>query len=357
MLLAIRADGSSEIGYGHLMRTSALARKFLEHGHSVTYLTRTHTEASKVCPSDANVHQLGDDDISDTLAWSKKHEPEILLTDSYDIDTRYQRRLHDVVPTLATITDDTRFALCCDVNINGNAHAPELDYNWIGEKPEMLLGTDYLLMREEFHELADKTPPWHDPPERALITFGGSDMNNSTPDAVRAFDDFNLEVDVIIGPGFQNENEIQDAKTETDADFNLLRNPDDLPQRMFEADFAVSATGSTTYELLATGTPVVGVPQTYNQIPISKTLSSHDVLLPTIGLSKDFFIGTGSSSAVRMINFDKEELISKLSDDISEMVTNTYLRCQLRNNGMSMVDCRGSERIYHRVTATYHEQK
>jgi lipid A disaccharide synthetase len=156
---------------------------------------------------------------------------------------------------------------------------------------------------------------------------------------------------VIIGPGFENEDEIRDAATETDANFNLLRDPDDLPRRMFEADFAVSATGSTVYELLATGTPVVGVPQTDNQTPISKTLSSRDaILLPHVDVNVNFPTEAGSSSSVRLISFDKGELISELTEAISEMVNNEDLRCQLRNNGMSMVDCRGPERVYDRVT-------
>jgi hypothetical protein len=160
-----------------------------------------------------------------------------------------------------------------------------------------------------------------------------------------------LEVDVIIGPGFENEDEIRDAATETDANFNLLRDPEDLPRRMFEADFAVSATGSTVYELLATGTPVVGVPQTDNQTPISKTLSSRDaILLPHVGVNVDFPTEAGSSSSVRLISFDRGELIPELTEAISEMVNNEDLRCQLRNNGMSMVDCRGPERVYDRVT-------
>jgi spore coat polysaccharide biosynthesis predicted glycosyltransferase SpsG len=207
------------------------------------------------------------------------------------------------------------------VNINGNAHAPDLDYNWIGEKPEMFLGTDYLLMREEFRELADKTPPWHDPAERALITFGGSDVNNATPDAVRAFNGFDLYVDVIIGPGFKNENNIRDRVNETNANFNLLRDPDDLPQRMFETDLAVSATGSTIYELLATGTPVIGIPQAENQRLIAE----------------------GLGNAILRNN------TTKVTNEIANLIEDTDMRRRLYKEGQHLVDGLGARRVYKKL--------
>jgi spore coat polysaccharide biosynthesis predicted glycosyltransferase SpsG len=172
-------------------------------------------------------------------------------------------------------------------------------------------------MREEFRELAEETPPWRDPPERALVTFGGSDVNNSTPDAVRAFDGFDLEIDVIIGPGFENENEIEEAATTTDAEFNLLRDPNDLPQRMFDADFAVSATGSTVYELLAMGTPTVGIPQSDNQTPVADSLG--DTILRLEGGS--------------------------IRGCISRLVQDATLRRKMRKKGRELVDARGTQRV------------
>jgi len=320
--LAIRADGSPEIGYGHLVRTGALTQRFLENGHRVTYLTRTPSGVSDVCPNEVGIYRLGEDEIEDALAWLDENEPETLLTDSYNVDTEYQRKMRESVTTLATVTDDTRFTLCCDVNINGNVYTPELNYDWIDEKPEMLLGTDYLLMREEFQRLADETPPWRDPPEKALVTFGGSDINDMTPDAVRAFDGFDLEVDVIIGPGFENEDEIEDAAAATDAEFNLVRDPDDLPRRMFEADFAVSATGSSIYELLATGTPVIGIPQAENQ------------RLITDGLGNTIL----------------ESSVAEINNHISELVENPDERRRLREEGRQLVDAQGAKRVYKKLS-------
>lgn len=39
-IIAIRADGNSEIGFGHLMRTQALARQLEKRGAKVIFLSR-----------------------------------------------------------------------------------------------------------------------------------------------------------------------------------------------------------------------------------------------------------------------------------------------------------------------------
>jgi len=347
--LAIRADGSSGIGYGHLVRTGVLAQKFLKHNHQVTYLTRTPSTVSDVCPNEIDIYQIEEEEIKDTLRWLERVAPDVLLTDSYNVDTEYQKRLVDSASLLATITDDTRFTLCSDMNINGNVHAPELDYEWVEEKPDMLLGTDYLLMREEFQQLADKTPPWRDSPDRALITFGGSDMNNATPDIIHAFDGFGVVVDVIIGPGFTNQDKIQKAARRTDAEFNLLEDPDNLPQLMFNSDFAVSAGGSTVYELLLTGTPVVGIPQSNNQVPIIERLSSKGAILP-VGVDASTSTNSGDSAEkIQLLDVHASNITEQSKTAIKRMVSDTQSRREFRDYGMSLVDGKGVDRIYHQM--------
>jgi len=319
MRFVMIADGSPDIGYGHLMRTSSLAREALRHGDGVTYLTRTPDEAVDTLPPEISV--VGVETYGEAVEWIQGNDVGAVVTDSYDVDTGLQERLSDVAPVLAVVTDDTRYTLCCDVAINGNAYAPELGYDWIGDEPEWLFGTDHLLMREEFRKLANETPPWRDQPERALVTFGGSDVNNVTPDVVRAFDGFDLSADVIIGPGFENEDEIETAARETGADFSLLRDPDGLPRRMFDADLAVSATGSTVYELLATGTPVIGTPQSDNQVPVADALDGN------------------------ILRSDTDRVRSRLT----ELLENDFLRRNLRENGRRLVDGKGASRVYSAV--------
>jgi spore coat polysaccharide biosynthesis predicted glycosyltransferase SpsG len=157
--------------------------------------------------------------------------------------------------------------------------------------------------------------------------MGGSDIRGTTPTIVRAFDGLGLEVDVIIGPGFDNGDAIERAVRETDANFDVVEDPNDLPERMFEADFAVSATGTTIYELLALGTPTIGLPQADNQEPIAKELAEREAIETA----------DGSTS-------------SKVHATIEMLSTSPKRRRELRDRGTSLLDASGAERVYDVLT-------
>lgn len=335
--VAIRADGGPEIGYGHLVRTGALAREFLQHGHAVTYVTDTPEPARSVVPSRAEVVGLdstvapggSDRNALDSLArWIREHRPDILVTDSYRTDTDAQRRLREHGLLFCLVTDDGG-TVCADVVVNGNLYAPELDYEWTHPKPVWCLGAQYLLLREEFAARSLDEIPWRDPPEHALVMMGGSDVQNTTPAVIRAFDtiDADLTVDVVVGPGFENEPAIETAARATDtAAVRIHREPENLAQLMQRADVAVSALGSTTYELLATATPTVGLVQADNQQPIGAALRQCDAALVLDSVTTD--------------------IESAVGDALQCLVRNSTRRRNLRERARTLVDGKGTRRVY-----------
>ncbi|WP_050033585.1 PseG/SpsG family protein [Halorubrum halophilum] len=285
MYVVIRADGGPEIGYGHLVRTGALASELLDRGHQVTYATTKPEHVREVCPAGV-----------DTLTIPSREDPEqvrefirdhagVTVVDSYLADGTYQKRLGEVSP-LVVIADDTRHRIAADVLVNGNLYAPDLEYDVIDAEPTWCLGPEYLLLRQAIAEYASMDPPWRDPPTRAIVTMGGSDIVGLTPTVIRAFDGFDLRVDAVVGPGFSTEQEMEigDTADDVSADVHVVRDPDDLPKRMYQADFAVTTASTTTYELLALGTPIVSVPVIDNQELIAEALRQQNL---AIVLSRD----------------------------------------------------------------------
>jgi spore coat polysaccharide biosynthesis predicted glycosyltransferase SpsG len=155
--------------------------------------------------------------------------------------------------------------------------------------------------------------------------MGGSDIGNLTPTAVRAFDGFDIHVDTIVGPGFSDaqEQSIRAAAKEVFAEVSVARDPSDLVDRMFQADFAVSTSSSTTYELLALGTPIISVPVADNQKPIAAALQKHDI-----------------ATVHNCIEGRK-----KLQNTIEEYITDDKRLYERRKGGEKLVDCKGAERI------------
>jgi len=327
--VVIRADGGPDIGYGHLVRTGALAEVMLERGHAVTCATTTPEVARSVHPDDVAVLPLEPGTERKRFPeWVASKEVDVVLTDSYEIETAYQHSLREAAPQLGLVLDDTRHIVNADMLVNGNVYARNLDYEYVGAEPDWCLGLNYLLIREPIRLQAQQEPPWRDSPERALVTMGGSDTQGATPRLIPAFEGTDLSVDVIIGPGFDDEIEskIHRKLNKAALDARLLHDPPNLVERMFEADIAVSATGSTSYELLALGTPTIGIPQADNQILIAEGLVERDAI---IHLSSDS--------------------IADLPDSLDELIQDDSLRKSLRQNGRALVEADGVKRVADRL--------
>lgn len=336
MHLAIRADGGKKIGYGHLIRSSALAEEMTVRDHEVTVATTTPQPAREVFPATVDINRLRTRDNLDELTdWLDMNRPDAVFTDSYPVDTEYQCAIREQAP-LAVLQDDDRHAVCADLFVNGNLYAPGLNYEFVGQEPETCLGTDYVLLRNEVRNYAADEPPWRDQPERALVTMGGSDIANLTPTVVRAFDGLDIHVDAIVGPGCSEsqERDVREAARTISAEVHVRRDPDDLAERMFQADFAVSTASSTTYELLAMGTPIVCIPVADNQELIASALRDRNaaIVLDRGGDEKAF------------------------QDAVRKYVSNAELRWKRRVYGRDLVDADGVSRITSKMLNTVRDE-
>jgi len=319
--IVIRADGGPDIGYGHIVRSNALADELRSRGHSVTYATATPSAVDEIVDEPVTVEKLPDrDDPSPFIDYLVASNPDAVYTDSYPVDTEYQRAIHDKT-RLAVWQDDARHVVCADLFANGNLYGNDLEYEFVGPKPQTLLGPDFVPLRRAVREYASEEPPWRDQPERAIVTMGGSDVAGLTPRVARAFDGSDLRVDAIVGPGVSQDCErvISEAADEVSANIVVTRDPDDLVERMFQADFAVSTASSSTYELMALGTPIISVPVANNQRLIAAALQERE-------------------AATVLERGPDEEAFHEAIDDY---VMNGELRYKRRERGRELVDGQG----------------
>lgn len=328
MYVVVRADGGPEIGYGHLVRTGALASELLDRGHGVAYATTTPDHVREVCPDGVDTVTIpSQEDPTPVQEFTRDHA-DVTVVDSYLADGTYQRQLGAGSP-LVVIADDTRHRISADVLVNGNLYASKLEYDVIGAEPTWCLGPKFLLLRQAITEYASMDPPWRETPTRAIVTMGGSDIAELTPRVIRAFGGFDIRVDAVVGPGFspEQEAEIREVVDNVSADVRVERDPEDLPKRMFQSDFAVTTASTTTYELLALGTPIINLSVVDNQRLIADALRKHDaatVLEDTAG-------------------------VDAFSDGISDYMNDRSLRRKRRNIGRDLVDGRGVDRVLRKV--------
>ena len=302
--VAFRVDGGKDIGMGHIMRSIALASdlKKDEEVKRVFYITKNNPSAvNKLKENDFEVINIdkdlsSDEEIEKVKENIKNEKVNKLVTDSYEIDQNYLIEMRKVVDKLITVHDYAPFAFPSHVVINGNAYANDLDYESYYGDTEFLLGTDYLLLREEFRNLPEIEV--RERVKNILVTVGGYDTRNLTPKIIKAlntinFDEIddkyldkeNIHIDVVIGPSFDNVDEIVEEVQNSNLEISLNFNVNKMSKLMINSDIAISSGGSTLYELAVTKTPALVILQAENQIRVAEKLEGKSIV--NLGYDKD----------------------------------------------------------------------
>lgn len=326
MHVLIRVDGGPTRGFGHLVRTSTVANRLVDRDHRVTCLTHTPDAARSVYADGIPVVELPlDGEVEATLDRIGETGADVLVSDLPDTSIEDQRRFAESDAVFVVVRDDVGGTVCCDVLLNSHIYAEPGAYDWIGDEPVWCVGGEFNIVDGEIRAVAAREPRWQHPPERALITMGGSDVRGTTPDVLRAFADFELALDVVVGPGFDDETvaAIREARRTIAPTVEIHRDPDDFGELMYRADFAVTALGLTAYELLAVGTPIVGTPQAPDQEPKAETLREEAV---AIVLSRD-------------------ATVPEITEAITTMMSDEDSRRRFQRRGRELVSVDGVDRF------------
>jgi spore coat polysaccharide biosynthesis predicted glycosyltransferase SpsG len=255
--VAFRVDAGHDIGMGHLARMSVLAEALAEQGCVCQIFTG----------ADEPIEYDGFD---------------MIILDSYWLSDGYIASLNDTNRLLVCYDDNALYTYECDVIVNANLHAKELDYRYLGNKPDMLLGGGYALLRKEFQQ-ADPIQVKENA-NRVFICFGGTDINDFSVKALAAIQDIpGVRIELVLG----GETRCDDmVKATSKNNVRIHKTPMLISEIMQECDIAVAAGGSMVYELAAMGLPSIIVTQADNQELIGEFLSRHE-LMHTVGSWND----------------------------------------------------------------------
>ncbi|MBP2033794.1 UDP-2,4-diacetamido-2,4,6-trideoxy-beta-L-altropyranose hydrolase [Clostridium algifaecis] len=314
MNIAIRAEGGSKIGMGHIMRTLVLAKE-LSLKNEVFYLCRDSIENKrgilKIQKNGFKVFSLKES-ILDVLF---NINIDVLITDSYDVDEKYFVQTKNIVKHTVYIDDVNSFDYPVNLLINQNVNAEDFDY----QQKYKLLGLKYLMIREEFRNLPEKHI--NKQVKDIMITMGGSDTVNFTKTLLKWIKNLDFKFHIVIGPSFQD---IDYFKRIHQSNIEFYFNAN-MVEIMKKCDMAVSASGSSMYELLASGVPSLSVIIADNQVSVSKKLDNMHI----------------SESLLWYNNLSKDRLIDRLN----YLCNNYNLRKERSVIGQKIVDGLGAARI------------
>lgn len=256
----ILAHGGAECGMGHVVRSLSLASAFRVKGCIVQFISKYQEGIEAVREQGYYVHEQGG--VKEII--SQIH-PHVIVVDTYNVTYDFFIELKQYAKVVY-IDDLYAFDYPVDVIINGNITGYNMGYQQVFPKQKHLLGIDYNLIRNEFSNMPVRVVKKE--VTHIMITTGASDPANMTCrllDAVLKEESLKqYQYNIIIGAGFIHQKEILKIK-ENYNNIHCFINPGQMSRIMLDSDIAISAGGSTLYELAACGTPVLAFIYADNQ--------------------------------------------------------------------------------------------
>ncbi|MCH5274571.1 MAG: UDP-2,4-diacetamido-2,4,6-trideoxy-beta-L-altropyranose hydrolase [Lachnospiraceae bacterium] len=338
-MIWIRADANREIGAGHVMRCLSIADALRDKGEEVLFLVADETaekllaergQAYRVLHSD---YRKLEQELPGLLSLLREEKPGLLLIDSYFVTKEYLRQVGELVKT-AYLDDYGTLPYPVDILINYNIYGDQIDYKGMFSDStstagmRLLLGSSYAPLRPEFSQA---TYVIKDQVEKVLVTMGGSDRYNLTGQFLRqVFQDkeaCGLHYHVVSGafnPYLSYLTEMSDRYK----NIHLHQNVRNMAELMCDCDLAVTAAGSTVYELCAVGIPILCFSFAENQRRIAEAFQKKSIA----GFSCDY-------------KKEGQAMFSKLLPRLKELAENPALRQDLSRRGRELVDGHGAERL------------
>ena len=248
----------------------------------------------------------------------------LLVIDSYQASEDYTEGLGQIFD-LVVYLDDLGKNLPVDLVVNSSCQAQRRKY----DANHALCGLDYVILSEPYKHV-DKTKQ-KKRKKSLVITMGGVDHFDISSQAIAMIEkiDTALQIDVVVGPFYENIKEIERAIRRSKASITVHRNLQNLYHIFSKNTFALSAGGGTIYELVATGTASIGVALWKNQNENVQCLGRAGAILPIHYIADNFESDLGN--ALRKLLFD--ESFSK----------------QLSATSRSLVDGKGAQRIAKKI--------
>lgn len=350
-MFLIRADGNARIGAGHLMRCLTIADALKERacGGEILFVCADAPSAELAQSRGYKAFVLGSspqDMEGELAAWPQipgiNKNTNVIIVDSYCVTQRYLREIRKYgAVTLLDDMGEERFPV--DRLINYNAFADRAGYEGLygGTGTELVLGSTYVPVRPQFR---GKTCEIRERVKDILITTGGGDIDNIAgrilgkleERAEKARADGTITRDIItdgfnyhlivgsFNPHFREMRELERKS----ANLSLYHNVQNMADLMSQCDLAVTAGGSTVYELAAVGVPFICFSYAENQEGITEYLHRE-----------------GIAFSAGAYHREPEAVLERIAAQTLELTGDRDKRNKCYEKGRALVDGLGAERL------------
>jgi spore coat polysaccharide biosynthesis predicted glycosyltransferase SpsG/L-amino acid N-acyltransferase YncA len=247
--------------------------------------------------------------------------------DHYGLGAEWLREARQLATRRLVIDDLADRSLPCELLVNANLGVDAADYAGLLAAPtRLLLGTRYALLRPPFRaaRAADRHPARD--VKNVLITLGGSDPSDATRIAVQAVRSASpaARMEVVLGALYEGE-----PFSGPGIRVHRAIEGEAMARLMVDADLAIGAGGTTSWERCALGLPTVIVRLADNQDAVARRLDE-------------------AGAAVDAGPLEQLD-VAALTDLIRQLADDRARRQRMSDRAANLVDGRGVERVAHHL--------
>lgn len=344
------AHGGTEIGMGHVIRCLSLAEQFRNNKYCVEFISKYEIGQNMILSRDFTLlplknkgtHNKNDfsfgtleEMISDlaVIVGILLHErPDVVVVDNYNVNEIFFTTIKKYTKCLVYIDDNYVFDYPVDILVNGNISGEMFQYKKTSSTEKLLTGLKYNLIRDEFLYVTKKITKKKI--TDIMITTGAADPKNISEFIINAIiADSKLsycQLNVVSGNAFIKEN-VSKLKELSKKYSNVViyENPKSMKAIMDKSDIAITAGGSTMYEVFACQLPTIAFIYADNQTKIVEAARQ-----------RGYLISAGHYDS--LVAKDLAKQVSDLADDYN-------LRKEMSIKTKNAVDCQGTKRVVEEV--------
>lgn len=310
-MILLRADGSKEIGMGHLSRAVLLSNKLKEilgvqaklilkkDVAAIKFLERRDVECFFL-KNNFNFLQEADAVIS----IAKENKANLIILDllEQDVDKEYMLTIRSSGISVLAVTDDShKRVIDADNIINGNPNQIFIDYS--KEKGQYYVGPKYFIMDPSYAKIKPRTI--NNDVKKVLLTLGGSDHNDimfKVLDAIQCINE-KIKLLIVVSEACGYLSRLNDFLTDYPLDYELFMDINGLQDLWGQVDFGITAGGNSLFERIASRVPGATVCQLMRQMEIADSFERCAVNV-NLGFGPDL---TAEELKLKLIDFFKDK--------------------------------------------------
>jgi len=271
--ILFRADSSSKIGLGHIMRDLVLAAQYPNANITFATLDLEGNINHKILEAGYKVHILESSEKKELKNLIQSLQIDLLVIDHYGIDFKIEKYIKEKTGVKILSLDDTYEKHHCDILLNHNISAKKKKHKHLVPKNcELRCGSAFTLLREEFYEQKKKEYKKYTYITTIFLAMGGSDSSNVNLKILKVLSEFkNIQVHLITTSSNSNLSILQEYVQDKEW-VKLHINSTNIAKLMRKSDFGIITPSVTANEAYFMELHFIAIQTAQNQDDIYKYL-------------------------------------------------------------------------------------